>query len=180
MVGTSTGWHTPSQPRRVKARLGEVLRGALQGDNRKVLAPFAVAGLEFESNAGLSEDEGVRSGAWGSTGPTRSGLEARSAARWAPVVVELVGRASTESVVRALPVVPTAPEREFGLHLGLQERIKGEPPYASVFKVRIRRSTTATLPYLPIAPNRCRIPRRPHQRLKVLATNCLPLSVMRW
>ena len=35
----------------------------------------------------------------------------------------------------------------------------------STFRVRMHRSTTARLPYLPTAPNRCWMPRRRHQRL---------------
>jgi hypothetical protein len=40
--------------------------------------------------------------------------------------------------------------------------------------VRMARSITARLPYLPMAPKRWRMPRRRHQRLKARATNCFP------
>src|SRR2546425_8398348 len=49
----------------------------------------------------------------------------------------------------------------------------------SCLMVRMQRSITARLPYLPMAPNRWRMPRRRHQRLKSLAVNWLPWSETR-
>ena len=48
----------------------------------------------------------------------------------------------------------------------------------SSLSVRMKRSTTAMLPYLPTAPNRALMVLCRHQALKSSHQNCLPLSEM--
>jgi hypothetical protein len=49
----------------------------------------------------------------------------------------------------------------------------------SSLTVRMNRSTTARLPYLPTAPKRCRILFQRHHRPNAWSGNCLPWSVIK-
>jgi len=132
---------------------GSVLRGAFDCDDRQMSPSAEAADSEIERDSGLTSNERLRRGAWGTTRPPWAGFEARHLGGRPPMVVDLVGSGGPESRVRSVTVVP-----------GTE---------------RMQRSMTATLPYLPMAPNLCRMPRRRHQRLRFLVVNWLPWSERR-
>jgi hypothetical protein len=109
---------------------GEGLRGAFQGNERKVLTPFAPAHLEFKADTRMSADEGSRPSAWRSSRPAGSRLETRSATSRSATKVDLVWSVTGEGLMRTIAVVPRTPGRELGFDGGLSKRNQNKPPSA--------------------------------------------------
>ncbi len=103
-----------------------MLRGALERDGRQMSASALVADREMERDSGLTADESLRRGAWGTTRPPRAGLEAPRPIGRAPMVVNLVGSGSAEARVRPVAVVPGDVEHQFLSHDGETVRDKNQ------------------------------------------------------
>src|SRR5260221_156670 len=90
------------------------------------------ADSETERDSGLTADESLRRGAWGTTRPPRAGFEAWCLGRRTTMMLNLVGSGSTESRVRSVTVVPRDVERQFLSHDGETVRDQNQSPGALV------------------------------------------------
>src|SRR2546428_3968536 len=120
----------PYPARRIKLDLD--LRGAREGDDRRVSASAVVADCKIESGSGLTADESLRRSAWGTTRPPRAGLEARCPIGRTPMVVDLVGSGGAKSRVRPVAVVPGDVGGQVPLHGSEMVRDQNQSPGALV------------------------------------------------
>src|SRR5712691_1673068 len=106
------------------------LRGSGQGHEREMLATVGVAHFELDSGTRPPANESVRASARSSARPARARLKSWSATRWPSSEVELVGGSCAERFMRAVAVVPAAPQRQFPYEVGAPERDQHELPRA--------------------------------------------------
>ena len=95
------------------------LRDATERHDGQMLPAAAISDVKLDNGTRLPSNESVRFRTRRTAGPTVSRLEPRSLARRERAEVDLVGRASTESRVRPLGVVPGDVVIEFASEGGL-------------------------------------------------------------
>ena len=83
-----------------------VLSDALEGDNRQLFPPRAILDHHLDNDAGPSSNERMRRRTGRASRPSRARLESRPPASWELPEIALIRRASAESRVRPLCVVP--------------------------------------------------------------------------
>jgi len=108
------------------------LRGAAERDDRQMPTSGVVADSEIERDSGLTADEGLRRGAWGTTRPPRAGFEASHLGCVTPMMVDLVGSGGAELRVRPVAVVPGDVGGQFPLHGSEMVRDQNQSPGALV------------------------------------------------
>ena len=108
----------------------EILRGSSECDDRQVLAARLEADLQCDLRSWTTADQNARLGAWRTSRPTGTRLEARSAARGSAAEVNLVWRPRPEELVRTLDVVPATPQVDFVLEGAAPERNHNQSPGA--------------------------------------------------
>ena len=104
-------------PRRVAS--DDLLRDALEFDDRHVSATFDVADVQFEPCTAPTIDLRPRSCAGRSSGPLPSRLEPRLRARGGDARIHLVGARAAKCLMRTIPVVPGLEGQQLGLHRGI-------------------------------------------------------------
>ena len=89
-----------------KAKSKVALRDASKRHDGKMLAPAAILDVQLDRDSWSSSHERMRRSARRLSRPTGSGFESRPSTGWEPPEVDLIRRASADSRVRPLRVVP--------------------------------------------------------------------------
>ena len=135
-------------------RLSARLSRASDAYARQVTTLGGELDVHVELDARLALDEDLRPRTRRSPRPAGARLEARLLASWSSAKVDFIRSCAGQGHMRTVLVVPLSKLGQLTLERSAQQRDHGNRRRPSNFSVLMKRSTTAMLPCLPMAPMR--------------------------